>query len=382
MGAQQNVDVAIVGAGVTGLATAHRLTERGAGSVVLFEREGIAAGASGVQPGGVRQQWGTEINIRMAREAHQYYSRLGERLNSTADLTFRPCGYLFLAETDATLEQLRGNVVLQQRLGVPSQLLGPDEVGGVHPELMTESVVGASFCSEDGYFDNGQAVVEAFAQAAERQGAGIDYRGVRALDREGGGWRLRLEDGGTCLAEHVVVASGYDAPDLVSPLGLDLPINKEPRYLFFSHPIRERLLDPLVVALDRALACKQLADGRVLASDLSATERGDADPQAMRAHVDRNVVELLPRLEFVVFSTLVEGFYDVTPDAQPILGPVDGHPGLWLAAGFSGHGFMLAPVVSDRLATAILDDEIAPELHVLGLDRFDRQRPLHETQTF
>jgi sarcosine oxidase subunit beta len=177
-----------------------------------------------------------------------------------------------------------------------------------------------------------------------------------------------------------VVAAGYGSPQVVSSLGVDLPISKEARYLFFSAPITERLLEPLVVASERRFAAKQLADGRVLASDLGA----DGDPESGRRHwranVARGIRSLLPQLEFVAFDLLVEGFYDVTPDHQPILGTVGEHEGLWLAAGFSGHGFMMAPAVGRRLADAITGRVIDPSLHELSIDRFGGQELHHELQ--
>src|SRR3954454_25215762 len=97
--AEPPLDVAVVGAGVVGLAVARELAGRGA-RVAVFERAGIGAGASGVQPGGVRQQWGTPIACRLARESAAFYAE--------AD-GFRACGYLFVAHTEATLARLAAN---------------------------------------------------------------------------------------------------------------------------------------------------------------------------------------------------------------------------------------------------------------------------------
>ena len=80
------------------------------------------------------------------------------------------------------------------------------------------------------------------------------------------------------------------------------------------------------------------------------------------------------------FPLLIEGFYDVTPDHQPILGSVDGLDGLWLAAGFSGHGFMIAPAVGRRLAGAIGGEAHHPSLEELSLARFDGKPLEQETQ--
>ena len=125
---------------------------------------------------------------------------------------------------------------------------------------------------------------------------------------------------------------------------------------FFSDPIGERLLEPLVVAPDRGFAAKRLANGRLLASDLYATGDPAARRDEWRARIQEVVPELLPRLQFVALPLLVSGAYDMTPDHQPLVGEVDGRPGLWVTAGFSGHGFMLAPAIGRLVADAIADD--------------------------
>jgi sarcosine oxidase subunit beta len=347
------LDVAVVGAGVVGLATARALARRGA-RVAVFERTGIGAGASGVQPGGVRQQWGTSIACRLARESAAFYADADARLESRVALGFRRCGYLFLAHSHDTLARLAANVAVQREVGIPSRIVTADEAGELVPGLQTGSVAGGAWCAEDGYFDRPQAVVEAF-------GRGLDVRiqDVRAL---------RELDAGA-----VVVAAGAATTALVP----GLPIEREDRWLFYSDPIGERLLDPLVVSAERRFAAKQLGDGRVLASDLGA--RGDdSRSRAWRANVRAAIEELLPRLTYVDFRLLVRGEYDVTPDHQPLLGEVE--DGVYVAAGYSGHGFMIAPAVARILADAILDGTVDEALRVLDPARFVENRPVPEPQ--
>ena len=141
----------------------------------------------------------------------------------------------------------------------------------------------------------------------------IEHGDVRSIESTGSGWRLRLADGAQPEADRVIVAASVDTPSLLRPLGADLPIVAENRWLFFSDPIPERLLDPLVVAVDRRFAAKQLADGRVLASDLSAIDADDAMPRRCDAASSRTAVELFPRFEYVALPLLVRGVYDNTP---------------------------------------------------------------------
>jgi sarcosine oxidase, subunit beta len=358
-------DVVVVGAGVVGLSIAFHLTQRGA-SVKVFDRAGIGAGASGVQPGGVRQQWGTRVNCLLARESMEFYAGARELLRMRVDPGFHACGYLFLAHSDAALSRMEESVKLQNELGVHSRIVTPGEAAELVDGLDVAGVFGGAWSADDGYFDRPQSLVEAFGALADVQIGEV----LEVLD-EGA---VRLEIGGELQADAVVVATGVDTPRLLP----ELPIRREARYLFFSDPIRERLLDPLVVSPERRFAAKQLGDGRVLASDLSAIGDPQADQGAWRANVRSAFEELLPQLVFVALPTLVEGIYDVTPDHQAILGRVRDR--VWVAAGFSGHGFMQAPAVGRIIAESIIDGREDAALSVLDVGRFSEGRLVPEPQ--
>jgi sarcosine oxidase subunit beta len=375
-----SADVAIVGAGITGLSTAFHLGERGVGRIVVYEREGIGAGASGVQPGGVRGQWSTRVNCVLARRSLAFYEGIDERLAPRVDPGWRACGYLFLAERPETLERLRADVALQNDAGIPSQLVAPQEAAELVPGLRAERILGGSWCGEDGFFDRPQAVVEAFAEAAVRGGASVEQAAVTALEPVGSTWRLRFRDGASAEAAAVVLAAGADTPELVRPLGFELPIEPESRYLFYGERVAERLLEPLVVSSDRRFAAKQLADGRLLASDLSATGDPATECERWRAAVRGAIVDLLPRLELIALPQLVGGTYDLTPDHQALLGPLPGRDTLVVAAGLSGHGFMMAPEIGSGAASYALGEDPGGEFSQLRPERFERGEGLPERQ--
>jgi sarcosine oxidase subunit beta len=358
-------DVVVVGAGVVGLSIAFELAQRGA-SVTVLDRAGIGAGASGVQPGGIRQQWGTRVNCLLARESMRSYADARDRLSMRVDPGFQSCGYLFLAHSDDALARMRENVVLQNELDIPSRIVAPAEAAELVPGLDSASLVGGAWCAEDGYFDRPQSLVEALGAQADVQIAdvlGVEDQGL-----------VRFATGGALHADAVVIAAGVDTPGLLP----ELPIRPEGRYLFFSDPMRERLLEPLVVSPEHRFAAKQLGDGRLLASDLGAVGDPRVDLDRWRAHVRRAFEDLLPQLVFVPLPALVEGMYDVTPDHQAILGRV--RERVWVAAGFSGHGFMVAPAVGRIIAEAVIDGREDPALAVLDPARFAEGRLVPEPQ--
>jgi sarcosine oxidase subunit beta len=312
----------------------------------------------------VRRQWSTRANCLMASESYAFYRDFGDRFETRARARFDPCGYVFLADADETLRRLAAAVDLQNELGIPSRLLGPSDAAEVVPGLDPDGLDGGATCADDGYFDRPQAVVEAFAELVTGRGGAIELAEVRKIGRDGGGWRV--DD---VAFDAVAVAAGVDSRALLAPLGFELPITPEPRTLFVSEPIRERLLEPLVIAVDRGIAAKQLADGRVLASDLRGASRA-----RLRAELDR----LLPVLHYVSLPIEATGSYDMTPDGQPIVDRLD--DGLWVAAGFSGHGFMVAPSTGRAVADGLLGRPL-PEWHdALRADRFGVEAAPAEAQ--
>src|SRR5262249_5779143 len=217
--AVEHVDAAVIGAGIVGLAVAHELNSRGL-SVCVFERSGIGAGASGVQPGGVRQQWATSVNCRLARESVDFYADASDRLGSEVPFRLDRCGYLFVADSPAELEQLGENVRIQVAEGVRSRVVTPTEIVDLVPGIEASEVAGGAWCGDDGYIDRPQSVLAAFARRLD-----VRIEEVRQIASRGGVWEV-----GSVFAPVVVVAAGLETTDLLRPLGIVVPIEPEARY--------------------------------------------------------------------------------------------------------------------------------------------------------
>ena len=211
-----------MGAGVVGLSIALALRTRGA-QVVVLERAGVAEGQSGVQPGGIRLQWGTTVNCRLATESRAWWTTAGERLESPVPLAFASCGYVFVAHSEAVLERLAEAVRVQNAAGVPSRVVSPTEAGRLVPGLRPRRSSGdvlrrrrvhgrapAAIAAIARHVDVRLATVEAVAPA--RRPLGVDTTA------------------GRFTAPSVAVAAGADTRGLVAPLGVDLPIELEPRH--------------------------------------------------------------------------------------------------------------------------------------------------------
>jgi len=360
-GDSRNTQVAVIGAGITGMSAAWQLSRRGLG-VVVVDRVGIGAGATGIQPGGIRTQWASHDSLAMAIESQSFYDRFAEETGTSNDPGLDHCGYCFIASNETTLQVLAEAVREQNELSVPSVMLGPDDLAELVPGLATDELVGGSFNARDGYLDRPGAPVAGFAEAAQRSGAEIVIGKVDGIDRRGAKWSLRLAGGGRITAPNVVLAAGIGSAALCESVGVVIPLKSEPRYLFYSQKIQPCLVKPLLVFQDEHFAVKHLADGSVLASDLSIPADAEIDEQGWRRSVTDTAHRLLPVLSYVRFPTMVTGSYDVTPDAQLLVGPLPGREGIVLAAGMNGRGLMVAPSVGRMVAELVQgDDSGVPE---------------------
>ena len=376
-------DVAVLGAGITGLSIAWHLVQRGVRNIVLYEKEDIGAGATSVAPGGVRLQWGTRVNCEMSRESLAFYQQLNERLDPSRPVVFRSTGYLFLAYSERALQQLASNIELQHEYGIPSRLVAAHELQEIVPGLSADGALGGSYCPLDGYFDDPKAVVAAFAEAITRAGVEVIRDEVTRLEPHGTVWRMTLRSGGAAEAQHVAVATGYDTPQLLQTIGVTLDIRRVSRWLFYSEPLAERVVQPLVISSRLGIALRQTATGEIMMGwldDRVGREGSSVDETEWRQRASEAASQLIPTLAGTRFARAVPGAYDVTPDYQAVLGGVPGFDGLWLAVGTSGHGFMIAPAVGRRIAALIVGEEPDEAVKTLSYERFKTGKLVPEPQ--
>jgi sarcosine oxidase subunit beta len=363
----RSTEVAIVGGGVIGTSIAYHVTAAGIGDVTLIERGTLASGVTGVCPGGIRQQFEREADCRMAQRSVRFYEQINEILQPDAPFYFERSGYLFLAQTEPVLNRFRQNVAMQNRLRIPSRILSAADISERWPRISTESVLGGSFCAEDGFIEDCHGITNLFAARARQRGACVVRGEVRRIARAGRRWRITT-DAGELDAAHVVLAAGCDAVPLAAQAGVSLPITPERRRLAYTTPCEPGVLPPLVVALERGVAAKQLTNGPLYLGWLA--ESPEVDDLTFIERTMEAGATLLPLLGDLPVRRVMGGLYDNTPDRRPLLGPVPGVDGLFLAVGFSGHGFMIAPAVGEGLVAAITGGTTDLPMREFGLERF------------
>ena len=365
-----NATFAVIGGGIVGASIGYFLSELGETDVVLFERHRLASGVTGVCPGGIRQQFEGEADCRLAQRSVRFYERINETLAPPMPFVFERSGYLFLAHTAAALEKFGRNVALQNRLASLPRSSAPRMSARMLPALDTRDVLGAAFCAEDGFLEDCHGVTNALAALARSRGMRVAYEEVTRLEAVGRSWRL-VTSAGTHDVERVIIAAGNETVPLLAGVGRAVPIRPVPRRLLYTGPSTQNTLPPLVVALDRGIALKQLTSGVYYMGWLG--ESASADNLTYTEETLSRAAVLAPLLADAEARRIIGGLYDMTPDGRPILGAVDGHEGLFVAAGFSGHGFMVAPSAAEAVAHLATGGPAPLAVTEFGLARFAKR---------
>ena len=331
--------IVIAGAGAVGASIAYHLALLGADDVVLAERDSVASGATGKAMGGFRQQFSSEAEVRLAQQSAPLFRELGAPL-------FEAVGYLFLATSDDGWERLRARAEMQRGLGVPVEEVDPRRVRG----LRTDDVTGGVACWEDGVAEPAAVTAELVRRAAER---GVDVR--------------EQTDARELRHEILVVACGASSPELVP----ELPIRPLCRQLVDVGPVADLPPDlPMTIEDETTFHFRRRGDTLRLAmtepeprwtSEQVVDDSLVADWRARLAH-------RYPPAGGAPVVRAWAGLYDMTPDVHPLIGWAS--DGVYVACGFSGHGFMQSPAVGSAVAHELLGLEPPVDLAPYRLERF------------
>jgi sarcosine oxidase subunit beta len=370
---RRTADVVIIGGGCMGASVAFHLAKRGVTNVVVVEREPmLGSGSTGRNAGGVRHQFSMEANIRLSLESIRTLERFTEEVGYEID--FHQHGYLFLLSSPSSVETFRRNVALQRGCSVEVDWLDADGAARLAPGIDVDGVLGATFCQKDGIADpNG--VTMGFAKAAHAMGVEIVRETeATAIDSSGGRITGVKTTRGDISTPAVVNAAGPHARSVGRLAGVDVPVDPLRRHIFIAQDFTGAVPATriMVIDFDTTFYFHREGSGMLFGMGdpgeppgFDTTVRWDFLPEVIEVAVRR-----LPALAAASISHAWAGLYEMSPDANPLIGPAPELNGFYCINGFSGHGFQHSPAAGRILADLITGRDPGIDLAPFAADRF------------
>ena len=374
----ETADIVIIGGGIMGASIAYHLAKQGGGRIILLERQALSTGTTGRSGAIIRQHYSNEYTVRMARECLAVFQHFDELIGG--DCGFVTTGMVVMAGEQGA-GALRANVEMQQQQGVDTQLIQPGEVSDAAPGYSSAGVALACYEPGAGVTDP-MATTHCFAKRARDLGAtireGVTVTRILTGGERVAGVRTSTDD---VQAPIVVLAANVWSVALAQSTGIALPITAT------RHPMialrrpddfgGRKGLHAVGLDLTRDIYLRPDIGGMTLVgsaenvftpSDPDSYAQGLSEPEI--ANFRAKAGGSMPALARAVPRGGWAGIYDDTPDFHPILDRLPGYDGLFCAAGFSGHGFKLSPVVGLWMAQFVLAGQKPADMEHFAFDRF------------
>ena len=376
-------DFIVIGAGVIGCSTAYNLARQGAKNVVVLERHGICSGGTAKSCAIVRTHYSIETNMRHAVESLKIFADFDKAVGGEAG--WRRTGYLILGPEEHR-EPMAAVFRRQNAYGIDTAVLRPTETLDIHPWLQLDDVDVIGYDTQAGYADP-YLTTTSYAQRARELGVAIYTDTAVTGVRLDGASKTVQTTAGDFEAPVVIIAAGPWSQTIGRMIGVDFPYEVS-RHKVITLKIDEpyQLNWPIVKDLTTPdkIYFRSETGGVVL---VGTGDHGDPieDPDTLTddvdtAHVERIgdlIAKRMPAFVDAQYTAGWTGPYDITPDWNPIVGAVPGFEALYVAAGFSGHGFKLAPTLGEALAQTALGQAPRVPIDDYGMDRFRQGKTLH-----
>lgn len=376
---RKSADVVVIGGGSIGCSVAYNLAKKGFKNIVLLEKRFLTSGSTGRCGAGIRQQWGTEMNCLISRGSAEIFKTLGEE-TGYGDIEFRQSGYLLITYDKKQAERLKKNLAVQHKLGIPSVMVTPKDAKEIVPYVNIEGMEAAFFCQEDGHI-NPFKTTFAFAKGAKDLGVEINkYTTVTGIKTKGRKITAVVTDQGEIATNTVINATGPYAKFIGKMLGLSHPVEPERHQALVTEPM-EHMIGPMVMSFHHDSYISQVPHGGFVMGYGEPNEPKRINYKhewSFLEEMAKKAVFQIPAMKDLRVIRQWAGHYGISPDGQPVLGPVPEVDGYYLALG-CGKGFMLSPMIGKLIAELLAGEETSLSIDALSIERFAKGELIVET---
>jgi len=383
----KNADVIIIGAGVIGLSIAYNLACKEEDlKIIVIEREKLPGTGSTAQcTGGIRHQFTSKINALLTKISMPFFRKFNSEMG--VPIFLRQRGYLFCTGEENRLSEFETMLKIMAELDVPVSFFTPQQVKKMYPFINTADLLGATYCPRDAYADPGNVVQGYYKQSVRRR---VEVRlgePVEEILLEGNRVRGVKTAREELPAPVVVNAAGPWFTQIASLAGLEVPSRPFRRQVYVCAPVEQiPSQSPLVVDMDTGFYMHVEKNGTLLLGgtdkDTAPGDNTAVDWSCLDSFIEAAVhrVPVLDRAEIV---RAYVGIRSLTPGYHGILGESKQRPGLFLAGGFGGQGFMHAPaigLIAAELITSGKSERV--DISALSPDRFASGKGMEEGAVF
>ncbi len=354
----QTSDVIIIGSGIIGCAAAYYLAKKGVSVMVLEAADSIGNGGSSRNGGGVRQSGRDSRELPMVMWGIKHiWPTLSEELGTDVEYTQK--GNLRLGKTPSHLKILQGLTDRAVACGLDVRMIDGEEVRKINPYLSDE-VLGASWCPTDGHANPLTTTLGYFKKARELGVRFITREPVLALKKVKGKVNTVITPDGNFECDKILVAAGYETREITSSVEVDVPMRKQKIECLVTEA-EPHMFDQMLGTAEADFYGHQTKHGSFVFGGSTGLEPFLASDKAApstsigAACTCRGIMKYFPALSNAKIVRTWAGWLDASADGIPVIGAADGAPGLFLACGFTGHGFGIGPAAAYSIAEVMTD---------------------------
>jgi len=370
------LNTVIIGGGISGICTAYHLAENNVKNIAVIEKNYLGSGSTFRCATGIRASFTSEEHITLMKKSIELWKKLSEK----HQFHYTRGGYLWLIKNKKQLEFFKKCIALQNSLGVPTRILEVEEIEKLVPRINKKDIIAAAYDPIAGKADPFEVIFK-LAKACRQRGVKIltDTEAEKIIVKNGRVTGVETSKG-LIETSTVIVAAGHETRKLLGKINIQIPLENTPHHILITERFREAF-KPLVIDWTTSSYIVQTKEGNfIMGTEIE--EKPNTKPTTRIDFIPKIIKTWTKHLSWLKAVRILRywtGYYVTSPDKHPIYGPIEEVEGLYVAAGYSGHGFMMGPITGKIITEWILNGKPSiPQAEKLTLKRIRENKLIKE----